>query len=184
MSAHLKSFASTLAGQITSQNPLYSDLKSGVFLHGATRLAIKTFLRDGLGNALRVKGAQVVFLDLNPGTQEISLAEVLAEIWGSLEDNGGKPCPNLLPDAVRAVTRSGKALAILLDGIDHKAPQKEHEALFKALKAARDASNLWGGEQGPLLLVVAGTCKERLLMLTSDRNEAFYCATMLTIPDG
>lgn len=92
MSKRLKSFASTLASQITSQNPLYSDRKSGVFLHGAIWVAIRTFLREELGNALRVKGVQVLFLDLNPGTPEISLAEVLAEIWGSLERNGEDAC--------------------------------------------------------------------------------------------
>lgn len=165
-----------------SQNPIFSDLKSGVFLHGQTRQVIEEFLRGELADALRAVGAHVVLYSFPPGMQQISLDAVTAEIWSQLSAGTGERCPSLLADVVRAGTRSGNVLAILFDGIDRETPQKDHEAVFKALKAARDANNLWKGEHGTLLLVFSGTCKARLLELTTDRREAFYCASLLTIP--
>lgn len=206
---HRPDLAQKLAAQVLRTGP-GSAASSGVFLAAPRRTGKSTFVCEDLWPALEAAGALVVYVDLwanpaaEPGSTIISAIRkalaaqdgVVARLAKStgmskiaigggvlqfdLEKVGlGKDVS--LTDALVALSDEMKQIIVLIiDEAQHALTTDDGMAVLFALKAARDELN--SSKHHGLRVVCTGSNRDKLAMLRSSKDQAFYCAPMMNFP--
>ncbi|QHI97590.1 ATP-binding protein [Xylophilus rhododendri] len=199
--------ASQLAAQILHQSPTSSS-PSGVFLAAPRRTGKSTFVREDLRPALQAKGAVVIYVDLW-ADRHVDPSELLAvairtemgrhghavqKIAKGLGISGGKVAglefsldrigigkDVTLVQALAVLSDEVKQpMVLVIDEAQHAlTSQAGMDSLF-ALKAARDELN--SSAHHGLRLVCTGSNRDKLAMLRSSKDQAFYGAPLVAFP--
>lgn len=185
-----------------------SASSSGLFLAAPRRTGKSTFLREDLRPELEKLDALVVYADLwedrraDPGS--VIVAAVRSELSkhagvlrrlaraagmekvavGGMSfslDRVGLGDGVSLSAAMAALSdESGRILVLIIDEAQHAiTSEKGNDALF-ALKAARDELN--SGRHHGLRIVATGSNRDKLAMLRSSRDQAFFGAPLVNFP--
>jgi hypothetical protein len=200
-----------LAERITTallQSAVGSALSSGLFLAAPRRTGKSSFLREDLRPALQARGAIVLYVDLwadrsvDPG--ELIVGEVrralaaydrvvarLARAAGvdkavvggvsfSL-DRVGLGAEVSLSQALSALSdESGKTIVLIIDEAQQAVTSDKGRDALHALKAARDELN--SSRHHGLRVLCTGSNRDKLAMLRSSKEQAFFGAPMQTLP--
>jgi hypothetical protein len=185
-----------------------SASSSGLFLAAPRRTGKSTFLREDLRPQLEAKGALVLYVDLwdnrqtDPGDAIVSAirAELakhdgvltrLAKSTGLDKVSVGGTSFNLdrlglekgisLSAALAALSdEADKPIVLIIDEAQHAiTTQGGANALF-ALKAARDELN--SSRHKGLRVVATGSNQDKLAMLRSSKDQAFFGAPLVKFP--
>jgi hypothetical protein len=203
---HRTPLAERLAAQVLHVSPT-SASSSGLFLAAPRRTGKTTFVRGDLAPALLKLGATVIYTDLwidrqaDPG--EVIVNAIRAEL-GKHEAPLAKLAKNMglsgakiggldfsldriglgrdisLVQALAALSDDVRApIVLLIDEAQHAiTSQAGADAMF-ALKAARDELNT--SHQG-LRVVCTGSNRDKLAMLRSNKDQAFFGAPLIDFP--
>lgn len=207
---HRTAYAEQMADQLLNPGPLYTNVRSGVFLSGIRRVGKTTFLRQDLVPALESRGALVIYVDLwadrtkNPASL---LHEAVRETLMQLQTSGsaiarrikglnmgafglslglqletiGAPGGATLAQTFEAlVSRTGRDVVVIVDEIQQALGSDEGYNLLHALKAARDAVNANPESPGHFLLLGTGSHKSLITDMASRRNQPFTGALATT----
>ncbi|MEJ8837543.1 AAA family ATPase [Ramlibacter sp. AN1133] len=204
---HRTQLAADLAKKILHVAP-GSAAGSGLFLAAPRRTGKSTFLREDLRPELESAGALVVYVDLwkdkkadpgvvivnavrselakhesalkrlarNTGLEKVSVAGVGFNLQQVGLGDGVS-----LSDALAALSDEEKRpIALIIDEAQHAiTSEMGSDALF-ALKAARDELN--SSAHHGLRLVATGSNRDKLSMLRSSRDQAFFGAPLISFP--
>lgn len=204
---HREALAASMAEQILAVSPT-SAAGAGLFLAAPRRTGKSTFLREDLRPQLEKRGALVVYVDLwedrkaDPG--EAIVKAVRAELAvhdgvvkrlaraAGLEkvavggmsfslDRVGLGTGISLSAALSALSdETGQVIVLVIDEAQHAiTSDKGSDALF-ALKAARDELN--SSRHKGLRVVATGSNRDKLAMLRSSREQAFFGAPLVSFP--
>lgn len=191
---HRADLAQKLAAQILTVGP-GSAVSSGVFLAAPRRTGKSTFVREDLRPAFEAAGAFVVYVDLwanptaEPGGVIVSairraLATHTAIGGSSLQfdlDRVGLGKDISLTEALAALSDEMKRTVVLIvDEAQHAITTGEGVAALYALKAARDELN--SSRHHGLRMVCTGSNRDKLTMLRSSKEQAFYGAPLMNFP--
>ncbi|WP_256081370.1 ATP-binding protein [Massilia sp. YIM B04103] len=206
---HRPDLAHKLVAQVLRIGP-GSAASSGVFLAAPRRTGKSTFVCEDLRPAFEAAGAIVVYVDLwanptaEPGSAIVSaIRKALASQDGvitrlakssgmskiaigggtlqfDLEKIGlGKDVS--LTDALVALSDEMKqTIVLVIDEAQHALTSDLGIAALFALKAARDELN--SSKHHGLRVVCTGSNRDKLAMLRSSKDQAFYCAPMMNFP--
>ena len=190
------------------QNAVGSAASSGLFLAAPRRTGKSTFLREDLRPALRLRNVLTLYVDLwadkkaDPG--DVIVGAVRAELAkhagvvtklaksagmdkvavGGVSfslDRVGLGAQVSLSAALAALSDEVKRpIVLVIDEAQHAiTTERGYEALF-ALKAARDELN--SSEHHGLRIVATGSNRDKLAMLRSSKDQAFFSAPLVTFP--
>jgi hypothetical protein len=204
---HRPELAGQLADQILHSSPT-SASSSGVFLAAPRRTGKSTFVREDLRPALEDKKAVVIYVDLwadrNVDPSELLATAIRAEL--GKHDNAVKKIAKgigisggkvggidfsldrigigkdvTLVQALATLSDEVKQpIVIVIDEAQHAlTSQAGLDSLF-ALKAARDELN--SSAHFGLRLVCTGSNRDKLAMLRSSKDQAFYGAPLVNFP--
>lgn len=205
---HRTAIAADLANK-TLQSGAGTAATSGLFLAAPRRTGKSTFLREDLRPALEKAGALVLYVDLwadrqaEPGSVIVNAVRAelarfdgviakLAKATGmekvsvggaltfSLDKVGsGRGVP--LAAALAALSDEvRKTIVLIIDEAQHAiTSQGGMDALF-ALKAARDELN--SSSHHGLRVIATGSNRDKLAMLRSSRDQAFFGAPLVSFP--
>jgi len=200
-------FVTALRGQT-----FCNDAHNGLFLAAPRRTGKSTFLRADLKPALEQAGAAVVYVDLwadqrrEPGA---AIAEAIGRALRSRREIATKAAPKAgrgtflpagwrdidtskigqangvtLTEALRALHEAAKApVALIVDEAQHAFTSMDGERTMKALKSARDQMNINHSGEIKLMLVMAGSDRDRLLRLVDTSRAAFYGSRIEPLPE-
>lgn len=185
-----------------------SAASSGVFLAAPRRTGKSTFMREDLRPALENAGAIVLYADLwsdttkDPGSLIVSaVREAVGRSEGvitrmarragmekvavggfsfSLDKVGMGKDINLTDALTDLSDESGKIIVFLLDEAQHAITSDEGVAALFALKAARDELN--SSKHHGFRIVCTGSNRNKLAMLRTSKEQAFFGATMVDFP--
>jgi len=204
---HRRVLAERLASQILHSSPT-SASPSGVFLAAPRRTGKSTFAREDLRPALQDMGATVIYVDLwsdrnvDPGEllagairaemgRHDNLLKKLAKGLGisggkvggidfSLDRIGIGRDVNLSLALATLSDEVGHPIVLVIDEAQHAlTSQQGMDSLF-ALKAARDELN--SSAHHGLRLVCTGSNRDKLAMLRSNKDQAFFGAPLVAFP--
>jgi hypothetical protein len=204
---HRRRLAADLAHKILEDAP-GSASSSGLFLASPRRTGKSTFLREDLRPALEQAGAHVVYVDLwedrraDPGAVVVAAVRAdlaqfdsvlarLAKFTGLEKVNVGRVGFDLtqvgLGDGVSlAFALSNLSdeirlpIVLIIDEAQHAiTTEAGNDALF-ALKAARDELN--SSRHHGLRVVATGSNRDKLSMLRTSRDQAFFGAPLVSFP--
>jgi len=204
---HRTQLAADLAGKIILTVP-GSASSSGLFLAAPRRTGKSTFLREDLRPQLEAKGALVVYVDLwadrraDPGRVIVSAirAELAKHegIVARLARRSGMEKVTVagtsfslervglggdvsLSDALAALSdETGKMIVLVIDEAQHAITSDGGAEAMFALKAARDELN--SNRHKGLRVVATGSNQDKLAMLRSSRDQAFFGAPLVKFP--
>ena len=204
---HRPELAKKLADQILVTGA-GSAAGSGVFLAAPRRTGKSTFVREDLRPALEMAGALVVYADLwanpttDPGaviTNAIRSALVgregvilrLAKSAGMNKISVGNLSFDLdriglgqnvsLTDALAALSdETGGMIVLVIDEAHHAMTTDVGNSALFALKAARDELN--SSRHNGLRIVCTGSNRDKLAMLRSGKDQAFFGAPLVNFP--
>jgi hypothetical protein len=204
---HRPELAKKLADQILVTGA-GSAAGSGVFLAAPRRTGKSTFVREDLRPALEMAGALVVYADLwanpttDPGaviTNAIRSALVgregvilrLAKSAGMNKISVGNLSFDLdriglgqnvsLTDALAALSdETGGMIVLVIDEAQHAMTTDVGNSALFALKAARDELN--SSRHNGLRIVCTGSNRDKLAMLRSGKDQAFFGAPLVNFP--
>ena len=204
---HRPELAKKLADQILVTGA-GSAAGSGVFLAAPRRTGKSTFVREDLRPALEMAGALVVYADLwanpttDPGaviTNAIRSALVgregvilrLAKSAGMNKISVGNLSFDLdriglgqnvsLTDALAALSdETGGIIVLVIDEAQHAMTTDVGNSALFALKAARDELN--SSRHNGLRIVCTGSNRDKLAMLRSGKDQAFFGAPLVNFP--
>lgn len=204
---HRPELAKKLADQILVTGA-GSAAGSGVFLAAPRRTGKSTFVREDLRPALEMAGALVVYADLwanpttDPGaviTNAIRSALVgregvmlrLAKSAGMNKISVGNLSFDLdriglgqnvsLTDALAALSdETGGMIVLVIDEAQHAMTTDVGSSALFALKAARDELN--SSRHNGLRIVCTGSNRDKLAMLRSGKDQAFFGAPLVNFP--
>lgn len=204
---HRPELAKKLADQILVTGA-GSAAGSGVFLAAPRRTGKSTFVREDLRPALEMAGALVVYADLwanpttDPGaviTNAIRSALVgregvilrLAKGAGMNKISVGNLSFDLdriglgqnvsLTDALAALSdETGGMIVLVIDEAQHAMTTDVGNSALFALKAARDELN--SSRHNGLRIVCTGSNRDKLAMLRSGKDQAFFGAPLVNFP--
>lgn len=204
---HRSQLAQKIAEQVL-QTAAGSAAGSGVFLAAPRRTGKSTFVREDLRPALEAADAIVVYADLwanpnvDPGNVIVgAIRETIAESENVMLrmakrlglskvgvggtnfdlDRIGLGVDVSLTEALSALSdESQKMIVLVIDEAQHAiTTEAGNNALF-ALKAARDELN--SSKHFGLRVVCTGSNRDKLAMLRTGKDQAFYGAPMLNFP--
>ncbi|HET7863938.1 MAG TPA: ATP-binding protein [Burkholderiaceae bacterium] len=204
---HREALAASMAEQILVVSPT-SAAGAGLFLAAPRRTGKSTFLREDLRPQLEKRGALVVYVDLwedrkaDPGEAIVKAvrAELAAHdgvvkrlaraagmekvVVGGVSfslDRVGLGTGISLSAALSALSdETGQVIVLVIDEAQHAiTSDKGSDALF-ALKAARDELN--SSRHKGLRVVATGSNRDKLAMLRSSREQAFFGAPLVSFP--
>jgi len=199
--------AADMAKKILFASPA-SASGSGLFLAAPRRTGKSTFLREDLRPQLEAQGALVVYVDLwedrkvDPGDAIVqAVRSQLAQHEGVVKrlvkssgmekvavgglsfslDRVGLGQGISLSTALAALSDECKrTIVLVIDEAQHAiTSDKGNDALF-ALKAARDELN--SSRHHGLRVVATGSNRDKLAMLRSSRDQAFFGAPLVNFP--
>jgi len=199
--------ATDMARKILFVSPT-SASSSGLFLAAPRRTGKSTFLREDLRPQLEAQGALVVYVDLwedrkvDPGDAIVqAVRSQLAQHEGVVKrlvkssgmekvavgglsfslDRVGLGQGISLSTALAALSDECKrTIVLVIDEAQHAiTSDKGNDALF-ALKAARDELN--SSRHHGLRVVATGSNRDKLAMLRSSRDQAFFGAPLVNFP--
>ena len=204
---HRHELAAELASKILHVAP-GSAAGSGLFLAAPRRTGKSTFLREDLRPALEAAGALVLYVDLwqdrkaDPGSVIVNAVRaelakhdgVLARLARStgLEKVSvagvgfslaqvGLGSGVSLSSALAALSDEEKRpIALIIDEAQHAISSENGSNALFALKAARDELN--SSAHHGLRLVATGSNRDKLSMLRSSREQAFFGAPLISFP--
>ncbi len=186
------------------------DRTSGLFLTAPRRTGKTTFAKNDLGEELRARAVEVVYVDLWADRQRDPAALIADAIraalraldgpavraarraglakaglgsWASFDlDRVGAPDGPTLTDALRAVAeRAGSPVALIVDEAQHALTTEAGVDAMFALKAARDALGA-SAEGQRLLLVMTGSHRDKLAHLVLRRDQPFFGGDVSDLP--
>jgi hypothetical protein len=196
-----------MARTLLSTSPA-SASASGLFLSAPRRTGKSTFVREDLRPALEAQGAEVLYVDLWANKQNDPGDVIMNEIRATLARNAGVLARLVkssgfeklslggasfaldklglekgisVSAALSALSdESGKPIVLIIDEAQHAiTTPKGSDALF-ALKAARDELN--SSRHHGLRVVATGSNQDKLAMLRSSKDQAFFGAPMVKFP--
>ena len=194
--------------RIVLDNSPTSASPSGVFLSAPRRTGKTTFLRQDLIPALNGAGALVVYVDLwsdraaDPGQVIIAAVKAvlamhapavkrLAEKAGisggkvagiefSVDKLGIASDATLVEMFVALSDTTKKVIVLLIDEAQHASTTVAGADALFALKAARDELN--SNQHFGLRVVCTGSNQDKLAMLRSSKDQAFFGAPLVSFP--
>lgn len=198
-------FAAALQGK-----NFFNTAHDGLFLAAPRRTGKSTFLRADLKSALERAGAVVVYVDLWADRRGDPCALIAEGIGRALQarrglvaeaaqkaglgkfllagrrdiDIGkiGQANGVTLADALRAMHEAARApVALIVDEAQQVFAGMNGEATMKALKSARDQMN--SSKEINLMLVMAGSDRDRLLRLVETSRAAFFGSRIEPLPE-
>lgn len=200
--------ANKLATQVLNDSPTSSS-RSGVFLAAPRRTGKSTFMREDFREALRAQGALVLYADLWEDKSEDPAEVISAAVREELAKNQGAalrlakaigldsvsvagvkldlskvgaPEGISLPTALAALSDEAKRkIVLIVDEAQHAITTKQGENTLFALKAARDKLN--SSEHYGLRIVATGSNRDKLAMLTTSKDQAFFSAPLIEFPN-
>ena len=188
--------------------PATSASGSGLFLAAPRRTGKSTFLREDLRPALEAAGALVIYVDLwedrkaDPG--DVIVAAVRAQLakregvvarlakssgmekvaLGGISfslDRVGLAKGISLSAALAALSDETRQMIVLIiDEAQHAITSEAGADALFALKAARDELN--SSEHHGLRVVATGSNRDKLAMLRSSKDQAFFGAPLVSFP--
>ena len=204
---HRPDLAERLARVVLDDSPT-SASPSGVFLSAPRRTGKTTFLRQDLIPALTGAGALVVYVDLwsdraaDPGKVIVAAVKAtlsahapavkrLAEKVGikggkvagiefSVDKIGVGDGATLVDMFVALSDTTKKLIVLLIDEAQHASTSTEGADALFALKAARDELN--SNPHFGLRVVCTGSNQDKLAMLRSSKDQAFFGAPLVPFP--
>ena len=204
---HREALAKDLAGKLLKPAAT-SASGSGLFLAAPRRTGKSTFVREDLRPALEAAGAIVIYVDLwedrkaDPG--DVIISAVRAELAkregviarlakssgldkvavGGLNfslDRGGLAKGISLSAALSALSdETGQIIALVIDEAQHAITSEAGADALFALKAARDELN--SSRHHGLRIVATGSNRDKLAMLRSSKEQAFFGAPLVAFP--
>ncbi len=191
--------------------PFASSIKSGLFLSAPRRTGKSTFLVADLVPALENAGARVIYVDLwrdiDRDPADVILAAItetlaaeaaavakLTDALKSIEsvsagsilsvslkpDEGGLVKVSVT-DALLALSEEiARTIVLVIDEAQHAITTSAGNKSLFSLKAARDALNI-DREHG-LRIVATGSNRDKLSMLRTSKDQAFFGAPLTTFP--
>ena len=204
---HRAALADDLASRLLAA-PTTSASGSGLFLAAPRRTGKSTFLREDLRPSLERRGALVIYADLwadrtaDPGDVIVeAIREALAQREGVLTrlarssgldkvtvgglaftlDKVGLSKGVTLSSALAALSDESKAMVVLIiDEAQHAITSELGANALFALKAARDELN--SSAHHGLRIVATGSNRDKLAMLRSSKDQAFFGAPLVNFP--
>ena len=202
-----KALAEQLADQLLTPS-MTSASGSGLFLAAPRRIGKSTFLREDLRPALLKKGVLVLYADLwtnkqeDPGSTIVNVVRAeLAKHQGVMTrlarsvglermslgglllnmEKIGLPAGISLSSALAALSDEIQTtIVLIIDEAQHALTTANGSDTLFALKAARDELN--STAHFGLRVVATGSNRDKLTMLRSGREQAFYGAPLLDFP--
>jgi hypothetical protein len=204
---HRTDLATDLASKILTVAP-GSASSSGLFLAAPRRTGKSTFLREDLRPQLEKAGALVLYVDLwedkraDPGTVIVNAVRAeLAEhdgVLARLARYAGIEKVNVvgvgfnvaqvglgdgisLASALAALSDEiRKPIVLIIDEAQHAITSETGNDALYALKAARDELN--SSRHHGLRVVATGSNRDKLSMLRTSRDQAFFGAPLIAFP--
>lgn len=204
---HREALAKDLAGKLLKPAAT-SASGSGLFLAAPRRTGKSTFVREDLRPALEASGAIVIYVDLwedrkaDPGDVIISAVRtelakregVMARLAkssamdkvavGGLSfslDRVGLAKGISLSAALSALSdETQQIIALVIDEAQHAITSEAGADALFALKAARDELN--SSRHHGLRIVATGSNRDKLAMLRSSKDQAFFGAPLVAFP--
>jgi hypothetical protein len=204
---HREALAKDLAGKLLKPAAT-SASGSGLFLAAPRRTGKSTFVREDLRPALEASGAIVIYVDLwedrkaDPGDVIISAVRtelakregVMARLAkssamdkvavGGLSfslDRVGLAKGISLSAALSALSdETQQIIALIIDEAQHAITSEAGADALFALKAARDELN--SSRHHGLRIVATGSNRDKLAMLRSSKDQAFFGAPLVAFP--
>ena len=206
---HRPGLAHELALSLLDPPPV-SAVRSGLFLSAPRRTGKSTFLKADLVPALENADARALYVDLwedldrDPADTIVSaISEALADEKGavsrllknlgsveSLSAGGFSVSVERTDGGVVAVTMARALLAfsesldtpivLIIDEAQHALTSEAGRKALFGLKAARDALNI--DRPNGLRIVATGSSRDKLAMLRSDKQQAFFGAPLTSFP--
>jgi len=178
----LDKFASELCRDLLSASVLNYGYQSGVFIGAGASSALQGRFLDALENCLLRSGAKVMCLRANEFSGRDVLEKVTAAFGTQGVDGGCGRQPTDLNELILQTTQDGTTFVMLIENVDAWTDSHEGARMLRALKSGRDAANLPPGRTGKFLVVGIGSSSQ-MIELTRERNQAFYGAVFLTLPE-
>lgn len=200
---HRAELAASLADRIVSDKGA-----SGIFLAGLRRTGKSTFIREDLAPLLRLRGADVIYVDLwadraqDPGNLiSRAIAEHIRAREGiimQMARKGGFESVTLggvklaldkigigqgetLSRALQALSIETRRLIVMVvDEAQHAQTTEAGNAAMYALKAARDELN--SSAFSGFRLVATGSNRDKLAILVTGKDQAFLNAKLVDLP--
>lgn len=204
---HRTALADDLAARLLAA-PATSASGAGLFLAAPRRTGKSTFLREDLRPALERRGALVLYADLwadrsaDPGDVIVAaIREALAQREGVIArlarssgldkvsvgglaftlDKVGLAKGVSLSSALAALSDDVKTMTVLIvDEAQHAITSDTGTNALFALKAARDELN--SSAHHGLRIVATGSNRDKLAMLRSSKDQAFFGAPLVNFP--
>jgi len=204
---HREALAKDLAGKLLKPAAT-SASGSGLFLAAPRRTGKSTFVREDLRPALEASGAIVIYVDLwedrkaDPGDVIISAVRtelakregVMARLakssgldkvavggLGFSLDRVGLAKGISLSAALSALSdETQQIIALVIDEAQHAITSEAGADALFALKAARDELN--SSRHHGLRIVATGSNRDKLAMLRSSKDQAFFGAPLVAFP--
>ena len=204
---HREALAKDLAGKLLKPAAT-SASGSGLFLAAPRRTGKSTFVREDLRPALEASGAIVIYVDLwedrkaDPGDVIISAVRtelakregVMARLakssgldkvavggLGFSLDRVGLAKGISLSAALSALSdETQQIIVLIIDEAQHAITSEAGADALFALKAARDELN--SSRHHGLRIVATGSNRDKLAMLRSSKDQAFFGAPLVAFP--
>jgi hypothetical protein len=204
---HRTALADDLAARLLAA-PATSASGAGLFLAAPRRTGKSTFLREDLRPALERRGALVLYADLwadrsaDPGDVIVeAIRSALAQREGVIArlarssgldkvsvgglaftlDKVGLAKGVSLSSALAALSDDSRTMTVLIvDEAQHAITSDTGTNALFALKAARDELN--GSAHHGLRIVATGSNRDKLAMLRSSKDQAFFGAPLVNFP--
>jgi hypothetical protein len=176
-----KALAEQLADQLLTPS-VTSASGSGLFLAAPRRIGKSTFLREDLRPALLKKGVLVLYADLWANKQEDPGSTIVNVVRAELaKQKVGLPAGISLSSALAALSDEIQTtIVLIIDEAQHALTTANGSNTLFALKAARDELN--STAHFGLRVVATGSNRDKLTMLRSGREQAFYGAPLIDFP--
>ena len=207
---HRPALAHELATRLLDPPPA-SAVGSGLFLAAPRRTGKSTFLVADLAPALETAGARVLYVDLWRDIDRDAAETIVAAVGAALASErgavrravgalagiesvsaGGVLSVSVrgpdgaaagvnLTDALLALSDElRRPLVLVIDEAQHAITTEAGARALFALKAARDALNI--DRPHGLRIVATGSNRDKLSMLRSSKDQAFFGAPLTTFP--
>jgi hypothetical protein len=204
---HRTALADDLAARLLAA-PATSASGSGLFLAAPRRTGKSTFLREDLRPSLEHQGALVIYADLwadrtaDPADVIVAaIREALSQREGVVArlarssgldkvtvggmaltlDKVGLAKGVTLSSALAALSDEAKTMIVLIvDEAQHAITSEAGSHALFALKAARDELN--SSAHHGLRVVATGSNRDKLAMLRSSKDQAFFGAPLINFP--
>jgi hypothetical protein len=200
--------ARELADELQGKKP-FSDAPNGLFLSGPRRTGKTQFLRFDLQPELERRGMLVIYADLWANDAQSAVDRLLTPIRTALAANdgplkkfftqagvdkmsvpgmlqidltkAGKPDGLPLPQVIEWLSSAtSKTIVLIVDEAQEALTSEQGQSAMRALKSARDT--LKTPTDSKLLLVMAGSHRDKLMRLLNSAAAPFWGSQVRTLP--